>query len=463
MTKPHLRRWHFDLALLAGIVMIAISYWYIGPNPRWQSRIPTDPSIPMHVSALGFSQDEQCYYTLKDDYLISSRKPQPMIQRWNVKTGELQAEYALQVPDGDVAQWKLPPPGIQDYGVYPLMLPQSNFVQIFQSVDRQSSLDSYRLFDITTGECMTKNPPTVTHLGMHYLIQNPQDGHHWGCFVRNYKPDEPVQLIDLSEGKIMTSIKPPVGASWQRSGVLENQKKLIITWHSAPNESGKISSMLTVHQLGTWECLQQIPLPVHPYGIHEIIESGLDQFEIKYFLREQENIIEETTHFRFNTQSREYESALPMTTVQFRDNGHFWDLNHSVRVHRDTFRNTSKPHEFILTIRNFLERYGVFLWRLNTEEQISIYNAKTGSLMRRLSNLPELGNGLSISGHYLACLKPDEGSYTLSLYEIPHYVWQPTLRGIMYLSWVLILLWPFRYFIHVGKPKNAPMAVGNHD
>lgn len=405
----------------------------------------------MHVSPLGFSQDEQYYYLLKDDYLASSRKPQPMIQRWNVKTGELLAEYALQVPASDAAQWKLPPPGIQDYGVYPLMLPQSDFVQIFQSVNRQSSLDSYRLFDINTGECITQNPPTVTHMGMHYLIRNSQDGHYWGCFVRNYQPDEPVQLIDLTEGKILASIKPPVRASWQRSGVLENQKKMIITWHVAPNKSGKISSMLTVHQPGSWECLQQMPLPVHPYGIHEIVETGVDQFEIKYFLQKQENVIEETTRFRFNAESRQYESAQPITTARFQGYGHFWDLNHTVRIHRDTFRDTTKPHELLLTIRNFLERYGIYLWRLNTEEQISIYDAKTGNLMRRLSHLPELGNGFSISGLYLACLNPDEGCYNLSVYEIPHYVWQPTLRGVMYFSWVLIILWPFRCFIRVSK------------
>lgn len=213
----HFRRWHFDLALFTGLALFAVCYWYIGPYPRWQYRIPIDPTITTHVSTLGFSPDDRFYYTLKNDYYTGSRKPQPMIQQWNVSTGDLKAEYPLQLPAGDIAQWRTLPPGVHDYCVYPLLLPQFNLIQIYQSVDRPMGLTTYRLFDVTTGECCTNMPPTIQHLHLKYLMQNPHDGHHRGCFIQKNTLEETVQLYDLTEGKVINSFKHPPGTRWQTS------------------------------------------------------------------------------------------------------------------------------------------------------------------------------------------------------------------------------------------------------
>ncbi len=453
MTKPRLRRWHFDLALLAGILVLAASYWFIGPRPRWQTRILTDPTIKMHVSALGFSQDEQFYYTLKDDYLLGNRKPKPMIQRWEAKTGELLEEYALKLPATDIAQWRSLPPGAQDYAVYPLVLPENNLIQIFQSIDRQASLDSYRLFDITTGECITNNPPTVVGCSLIYLKQDPQNGHHWGCFQENGQPGKPVQLIDLNDGNIIKSFRPPEGATWCNAAVLWNQEKLILAWHSTAEESRGNTSLLTIHPLDTWECLQQMTLPVQPAAIRQIVENGENQFEIKY-LRGVGNLMLTTARYRYDIESKKYAPVLPVTTEDYQGNETGWYHNSLVRIHRKTIRNTSKPHPLVLTMNSFLERYGISLGRIREEDQISVYDAKTGSLLRKLTGLPELGGGSqisTISSHWVVHLNADKGCNTLTLYEIPHYLWHPTMQGVMYLSWLLVIPWPFRYLIRSAR------------
>ena len=268
-----------------------------------------------------------------------------------------------------------------------------------------------------------------------------------------------MQLIDLNNGEILNSFKPPAGAAWHHAVVLWDQKKLILIWHSTSPESRGNTSLLTIHQLDTWECQQQMTLPVQPYGIHQIVQNGEDQFEVKYFRGVLENTLLATARYRFNPQSKSYESVLPITNEDYQGNETGWYHNNMVRIHRETIRNTSKPHELILTINSFLKRYGISLGRISNEDQISIYDAKTGSLLRKLTGLPEMSGVLqraTISSHCVANLKAEEGYYTLSLYEIPHYLWQPTMQLIMYLSWLLILPWPFRYLVRpVGHAVRA--------
>ncbi len=115
MTKPRLRRWHFDLAIFVGLLLFGLSYWYIFPRPRSVTRVPTDPTINMGAASLGFSTDGPFYYTLKDAFIVGNHLPKPMTQRWNVEKGELLKEYPLQMPAEDVAYMKPMPRGAQHF------------------------------------------------------------------------------------------------------------------------------------------------------------------------------------------------------------------------------------------------------------------------------------------------------------------------------------------------------------
>lgn len=236
-----------------------------------------------------------------------------------------------------------------------------------------------------------------------------------------------------------------------------------MVWAPSGQEPGKRHALLTIHQLGTWECLQHISVPVQSYGIHLVVPVEMDQFEVKYFLHEMEKTFVATARYQYNSHSQEYEPAPPVTTEPYQGLESNWYHNNAVHIHRDTIRIINKPHEFFLTIRNFLERYGISLGHSRPEDQISIYDAKIGSLLRKLTGLPELGSGpqqLTISSQYVANLKLDEKYYILTFYEIPHHLWQPTLRWIMYLSWLLVIPWPFRYFIRpVTRSRSRETSV----
>ena len=181
MARPRLRRWHVDVAFFLGLTLFVCCYWYHTPAPLWIARLSTDAKIKMNVSALGFSADGQSYFTIKDSSVFLTDKP--TIQGWNTLTGELQAEYHLQVPTEEVNQFQ-PNRGNHFYhGTRTAKVPDVDvFYTVKDSISSPSSLQHY--YDLHTGKRI--NEGALSRFSdFWYLQKNPVDDHHWGCSRRS--------------------------------------------------------------------------------------------------------------------------------------------------------------------------------------------------------------------------------------------------------------------------------------
>ena len=65
MTRPCLRRWHFDLALFLGLAFFSWAYWYSKPRSVWTSyyALKENGARNNTLSILGYSADSQSIYT----------------------------------------------------------------------------------------------------------------------------------------------------------------------------------------------------------------------------------------------------------------------------------------------------------------------------------------------------------------------------------------------------------------
>ena len=189
-----------------------------------------------------------------------------------------------------------------------------------------------------------------------------------------------------------------------------------------------------------------------------------DHFAVKHMLRNGEVTQLITTHYRYNLRSKMFEQEGQPLIEPWNGNDVTWNQQ-SFCIHRQIITDNRQLSEPFLTVDNFLKRFGLTIWRRpRSEQQLYVFDHESGQPLRQLTGITEFGNAntlVSPSGQFLAGVKPNEGNswinnYSLILYEIPHHLWERSLRAIMYLSWLLILPWPFRYLIRpVGHAVRA--------
>ncbi|MFT3881263.1 MAG: hypothetical protein QM703_16560 [Gemmatales bacterium] len=460
MTKPRLRRWHFDLAFFVGLLLFGLSYWFIAPRPKWVSRIPTDPTVNMSAGSLGYSSDGQFYFTIKDTTIVGNHLPKPMIQRWNVKTGELLEEYPLQMPADDVAYLKPRPRGEEHFILQTVKLPDQNVIYTVQTINDARRQQVYRLYDLTSGECITKQTSLILPTHLWYLPKKPQDGHHWGCYVKTYEPEEPVQFVDLTTGETLHTLAAEKNMRVHYVSPSKDLQYIMILWSGPLKEQKTVQPVLGIYRLGTWECTQQISLPLQPQGVAMFDTRESDCIELKYITTMGKDPRASVIRFRRNSQTNLFEQQGEVTVGSYQDlilssTQSIWREQNTIRVEQRTLKDNRQPPEPFLTINNSLTRFGISIWRPRTEQEFYVYELQSGKLLRQITGLTEMGNaGLQVNstGHYLAGVKSSEGrnwttDYSLYLYEIPHHLWERTLRWTMYLSWLLVIPWPFRYLV----------------
>lgn len=462
--KLHLRRWHFDLAFFVGLLLFGLSYWFIAPRPRWVSRIHTDQTVDMSASSLGFSSDTQFFYTIKDANIVGNHLPKPMIGCWNVKTGELLQEYPLQMPAEDVAFLKPRPPG-EYYGCLHLAkLPEQNVIYSAQRTNYPRHDQAYRLYDLTSGECITKQTSLILTTHLWYLPQNPQDGHHRGCYVKTHEPDEPVQFVDLTTGTTLYTLPAEKNMRLGYVSSSKDQQYVMILWSGPFKEQKTVQPFLGIYRLGTWECIQKITVPLQPHGVAMFNTHQSDCIELKYITSTGKDPRAAAIRFRRNSQTDLYEQQGEVIEGSYQDIILSWELSNkwelkTTSVERRTLKDNRQPPEPFLTINKYLTRFGITIWRPRTEQEFYIYDLQLGELLRQITGLSEMGIAelqMDSTGHFLAGVKSSEGrnwttDYSLYLYEIPHYLWERTLRWTMYLSWLLVIPWPFRYLIRPAR------------
>ncbi len=240
----------------------------------------------------------------------------------------------------------------------------------------------------------------------------------------------------------------------------KDQQYVMILWSGTLKQQKTVQPVLGIYRMGTGECTQKITLPLQPYGPAIFDTHKSDFIEIKYLTALGKDQRVSVIRFRKNSQTKVFGQEGEISVGSYQDEILSWGQSfrleyETISVEQRILNDNRKPPEPFLTINNFLNRFGITLWRSRTEQEYNIYDLKSGELLRQLTGLTEFeGNPLQAdpTGRYLVGVKSTEGrnwisDYWLYVYEIPNHLWERSLRAIMYLSWLLILPWPFRYLI----------------
>lgn len=464
MNKPGLHRWHFDLAIFLGLLLFGLSYWYIFPRPRSVTRIPTDPTINMSAWSLGFSGDGQFYHTIIDCNIVGNHLPKPMIQRWSVLKGELLTEYPLQVPAEDITYIKPSPRGGEHLCLETSKLPDQDVIYSRHRTNSSKEENIHRLYDLSTGECISKLSSLTLVTDLWYLLKNPLDGHHWGCYVKTYELDQPIQFVDLTTGITIHTLPADKNMRMFYVSLSKDHHYVFILWSGPLKQQKNVQPVLGIYCLGTWECIQKITLPLQPYGLTRLDTRQPDFIEIKYLTALGKEQQVSGIRLRKNSHTKLFEQEGEVSIGSYQDEILSWQRSfrqeyETISVEQRILNDKHKPPEQFLTINNFLNRFGITIWRSRTEQEYYVYDLKSGELLRQLTGLTEFENNplqADPTGRYLIGVKSTEGrnwisDYWLYVYEIPNQLWERSLRAIMYLSWLLILPWPFRYLIRSAR------------
>ncbi|MFO0812515.1 MAG: hypothetical protein U0796_04820 [Gemmatales bacterium] len=456
MARPRLRRWHVDVACFLGLTLFVCCYWYHTPAPRWIARIPTDPTINMSASTLGFSTDGQSFFTIKDCTIVGNRLPQPMIQRWNTLTGELQAKYSLQMTAEDIARIKLGRTIKKDQSLGTAKVPEFDVMYTVHQIDGFAPL--HRYYNLLTGECINRYNPLLIYSDFWYLEQNPIDGHHWGCYLRSREPNEPLHIQDLSTCTTIHTIPSEPNRNVQATLLSPDGQYLFIVWGVSGIDRKTVPDVLDIYRPGTWDHLQRITLPLQPIRASQIAVTHSDHLVIRYMQRPVIDWQLTTLRFRLHRQTHTLEQDGEIEVHPCSSYSSMSLAFSTVFIDQQLHHNTRPLTEPLLTIHNYLLRYGLSLVRTRPTLECRVADLTDGQLLRqlRVTGFTYAPVSVSPTGHYLAGLQTTEtptGSiqHSLWMYDIPHHLREPTLRWLMYLSWLLILPWPLRYLLRPGR------------
>jgi hypothetical protein len=454
-----LRRWHFDVALILGLVAFGSAVYLSQPQPLWS--LPTSPQAQLNTSNfmfLGFHENDSYLYTCKNIVLDSKQLALPTIQVWETNTGKLLDTYPFQIPEVD--QHK-----IKQYGKHVRIFfwptGQQNLVYSMIQFEAEDNNSIFRLYQLQDGTCLGDTYVSRRDNDtFNYLMQNPDDGHHLGVVVKR-KNDGQAIITDLSDGKKLHSFAIP-GDHFYKAMITPSSQFLIFVFLPSGQQP-----YLQVYRMHSWEFLGRFDLPP---GYHQQMTFLNDaEWLVKNLLNNEQGTYDRQRFevLRFDLKAKKL-STLQEHPIHGREFKHYaTTLFLGQQVYSLTFSvPLSSYYPFLLPIESWLERY---VYKRPKKMSLRVYDIHDGHLCRQLSDLPvsDLPEGsytLSNHAHFLAYVeremidKKPEQQIVFSLYAVPHYLWELTLSRMKWLCWLFIIAWPFRYLIRPANPQMSPMV-----
>ena len=170
---------------------------------------------------------------------------------------------------------------------------------------------------------------------------------------------------------------------------------------------------------------------------------------------------EQLQFFLFNPSDKSL-TSIPEHPLHFKE---FSNHDHGVIQGNYFYTNsTGVPlsfyYPFLAHIEGWFKRIG-FNFKRTSKTNVQVYDLHTGQLIRQLSGLPESYYALSQQARYVTNVQKikdsnNRGQVTLSVYALPHYLWDLTLGRLQWLSWLLVLPWPLRYFVACRQNSVIP-------
>lgn len=428
----------FDAIGLMGLLLLALYFWFGHPNPQW--RVPLESAI---YSPLGLSSDSQKVYSIKQIWSTGNNVPKPVLQRRELATGKLEAEYPLQIPADDLSLLKPDPSGTPSFN-YQVPLVKDYILLVATSL-------GIRIYDIQSGECLSRKNMPVEWI--FYMLKNPSDQHHWGMEYSIYGSGN-ANVYDLTTGELLHTFERNSNQTFHKSIVSSDQKYLSLLWEKKKDEETMPSYELEILEIGTWKSLLRQATGNPGEFVHEGHLLRPDLFIQSSLFNDSTNkLMNRLECFRLDLSNGTLE---PDKSHAF--NGlvsKHWIFVRNEFLIQYGIRGTNQP---ILpkwkTLWNYAEnlvRHGKFPEPVG-QQDYRVYDFETGRLLRQLTGLTAFGHNdifLSHDARFLLGVE-DVGDWNdlrpfLSLFEIPSVWWERSWSASFYLSLILIFLWPVRF------------------
>ncbi|MFT3881232.1 MAG: hypothetical protein QM703_16405 [Gemmatales bacterium] len=432
----------FDALGLLGLLLLVLYYWYGHPTPQWRVLQKS-----ANTQTLGFSPDNQKVYSIKNCSGMNS-PPKPILQRWELATGTLEAEYPLKMPADDLSLMKPDMTGSPHFR-YRVLHIQDNILYVETSL-------GIRFYDVQSGECLSrKNMPGGW---IHYLLKNPTDQHHWGIDGPRNESGKAV-LYDLTTGEVLQTIERDSALTLHHSRVSADQRYLLLLWERKKEDKTSPTYELEILELGTWKSVLRHPMekPEGYDGVGQLLKSDL--FVRDSFSEENGTYIKRLECFHFDLakgtlepdKNQVFHNLISEDWIFVRNE---FLIQHGIRGQHQpilpTWKKLWNSAENLIRYRKLPEAAG--------QQDYLVYDFVTGRLLRQLTGLTAFGHsalilspnarfllGIEYLGDWNNSKTPDQ--QFLSLYEIPS-VWRERSWSVsFYLALILICIWPARFLV----------------
>lgn len=453
-----LKRWHFDAAIFVGLASFALAYWYSMPRPigRWPLRISSAaPVTPRQM--IQVSEDNQFIYLLDastasfiEAKALGSRVAHH-IEKRSVSTGALVDRMPLQLPD-EVAQADTAGDGTVSFNVEEeTQLPVISTVRQVSKNERR-----YWFYHGRDGRCL--GPAIVINQeAVHHLVirQPSKEGHTWVIFF-SLDRSQPSKVYDANNGQLLHEYPTSKDERAMFASLTPGGEYLVQFWSL---NKGKYD--IEVFRMPTWESLGRFHISDGIGSHHRMISETLWAFsdlvktdpnstKFEYQLR----------YFRFDPTKKTltHEPSHPADS-EIGKNPRFIEPPFLIRAKFEA--PTRSDSSFLNMLESWLNQISVYRdYTQRTSYQLD--DMTTGQPLRRISGLPNNVYKLSPDGCSIYCIQPSETTLPdsrtripdmdLCKFTVPHYLWDATLSWIQWLSWLLVIPWPMRYFVGMSRP-----------
>ncbi len=454
----HLRRWHFDLALFLGLAIFSWAYWYSKPRPVWTKVYPTDNYEVKHsFRFLGYSADSQSIYTTHESNVLRNNWSTPQIQRWSTQTGEMLEDYPVELPEEDRFLLQLPKPNLflqqpklivgSSYTITLSKDPRYFMLRYHQS--KQKDHHYLRLYHIN-GKPIGQGLEVPRYFQVECIPDPSDKDRHWmlSFDLRVKSKELLVTITDFDTGKTVRVIQSPARTDLDTFPTLSGGRYLVIKKKTKEAET-KNTELIDIQ---SGESIGQLNTPAG--RANDLVPLNETHWAVCTMIGDFNNFFTRLDIFRYdpNTKTFEPDSLHPLNGITTGQNE--WILlkpPQMILISQDVIKHNDS--QVMKTILGWLARIGI-----SRDETIKnhyrIADLVTGQPLRQISGLIPYIDTTNADFRFVAeitCGPNDQPG--LCLYLIPHYLWETTLSWMQWLSWLLVIPWPLRYFV---QPHLAP-------
>jgi hypothetical protein len=438
-----LRRWHFDLALFLGLAIFSWAYWYSKPRPVWTTyySLKNNGARNNNFTILGYSTDSQSIYTTCETTELTKNWPIPQIQRWSTQTGELLEDYPVELPEADRFLLQLPRMNY-GYSLSTTLCDDPRYILVRYEQSSKKDHNYIRLYRLD-GKPVGQGLEVPRSNRIEYLTDVTHSDRHWVVsFELNSKKIEvPISVIDLDTGKPVRDPQIYTRDKLDNFPLVSAGRYLYFVLKATDTTPMRME----VVDLQTGESLGNIKTTRFPL----LLSLDDQSFAVCSMIGKFDSFTSRVDFYRYDPQTKTMEPYHAHTLDGSTSAPMQWlgvEPPYLICVSRP--RDQQNDPEIVKVILSWLARIGIVRNNIPTGTY-RIADWTTGQPLRQITGFPEQGDHKTAPDwrSIVATATGPGYEHGLCLYAIPHYLWETTLSWMQWLSWLLVIPWPLRYFV----------------